>query len=90
MSRPKVDYTLTVHEADDVGNYYIGCSEPGVILYGPHLDDLLGDAPEAVRKIRALNRKPDYVCQCAIARAIDRDAGRCLRCGLPLLNGVDP
>lgn len=58
MSKPKADYTITVYEPDDMGNICIECSVPGVVLYGPHLDDLLADIPYAVDQIRHLNREP--------------------------------
>lgn len=53
--KPAVDYTLTIHEKDGLGCYYVKSSIPGLFLYGPDLRVLLDDVPLAVAKLRAFN-----------------------------------
>lgn len=52
---PKVDYTITVYQPDELGNVYIRSSVPGLNLYGPDLQKLLADAPACVAMLRSGN-----------------------------------
>lgn len=53
---PDIDYTLAVHKRDELNGYFITCPEqPGFLLYGPRLIDLLMDAPYAMQKLRDFN-----------------------------------
>lgn len=55
--KPKIDYSIHVHEPDELGNVSVTFSVPGGLLYGPDINKLLLDAPAAVAKLRELNSR---------------------------------
>lgn len=56
MAKPKVDYTITVHERDENGHYFITSpSLPGLMIYHESLATALLDVPFVVAKLREFN-----------------------------------